>query len=341
MTLGSWTYASGLTSTGSLIENIETLVDELIALIQAADAGWSVATASTQYATATGVWARLTHSSGPAVVIAATINNNYNMTQINAANNWDGVTINTTLGGATVRGRVWIAWQPTGVTAPSNDPGNATFFAASTDFRFIPLVVTSNWSSTARRLHVLSTSEGALAIVSQQNTADGTSSANLLIAANDLFSVTPNSGDTYTAGMINITNTSSATTLTLATSLLAGQCLNAAGTGRVALNTLLSMVPCAVTSVGGYLAGYPFGSIAPNQQAAAPYLSLPVAVSRDAADIATTGVAANQGIKGIINPYAIALVPTSAGAKTSLGGGNYICWVNGICSGWKSTNVVA
>lgn len=337
MTPGSWANASGTTTTGTTIANTETLVDELVALIQAADAGWSVATASTQYASATAVWARLTHSSGPAAIIVATLNASGSGTQIDAANTWDGVAVQVSSGGN--RGRVWIAWHPSGVTAPSNDPSSASFFAASTDFRFIPLVATTNWSGTSRRLHVLSTSEGALQIVSQQTVGDGATCANLFLAANDLFDTTVYSGDTSTAGAINVTNTTAAATLTLSSSLCAGQCLNAAGSARVALNTIAHAAINAATNAYSGTAGAVGGLIDANMQQDEPYIGTQVWAGRVNPDVATVGVIAGSGLKGIINPYAIRVVPTSVGNKSSVGLGNYVHWAGGVCGGSKSTNV--
>lgn len=323
ITEGNWVQSTFLSTSGVTIAATESVVDEIIAAILACDGGWSIATPSTQYATNGGVWARLTHSAGPSVILAALINaSSPNTTVIDAANIWDGVSRNPQAG--THRGKIFISWNPSGVLAPTNDPSNATFFNAATDYRFQLLHPNTDiYTNAQRRFQFAGQSDGSLFCWSQVTPATATSIQSWWCGASDLFVALRQAGDTNGSGMLTVGATGSGVDLAFGTTTLVGQCLKASGSARAGV---LTNWGSDVTQLGATV------------QLGSPYCTTEITAFRANADVSTTGIINGNGVKGAINPYALRFLPTSLGTKAVLDLGNYVTMTGGYVTGWKSTN---
>jgi hypothetical protein len=148
----------------------------------------------------------------------------------------------------------------------------------------------------------------------------GTSWWNGFLAGPDMFEQTVHNGDTYRSGQFRLGSSDSAATTSHST--IIGQCLNAAGTTRVELTAPRSLSIFQGTNA--------------LQDIASPFALSDVWMIRDASDLNTTGVIANNGIKGRIARGALMFGPTIIGNGLRVGPpSNVMVHTNtGVLLGW-------
>lgn len=323
ITKGGWVSPAGasfLSATGSTIADMDTLIDQHVAAIMATDAGWSIASGPTTYATSSGVWVRLSHTSGCSVILAGLINSSTSVTVIDATMMYDGVARVTT---ATYRGDIYVSWLPSGTPNPGDDPNDATFFSAN-QFRFTNLhPVGGSYSVAQHRVLWAGQSDGSLWCWHQTTPATDTSIQSWWCGGTDLFVALRQTGDVNGSGHGILTNVTSAASLTTSNANFSGQCFKSDGTTRAG----------SLTTYGAALA-----MVGATCQAGTTYAPIEIAVGRVNADVATTGIVANSGFKGAINSYALVIVPSGVGTKAVNGDGNYVWATGGFGMGWSPLN---